>query len=80
MSITKVTATRQFEKDLKKVPAFIQKKVMFWVFLVESQGIAETAKSRGYHDEPLKGSRKGQRSVRMYRAYRLIYRVVKDRI
>ena len=80
MSITKVTATRQFEKDLKKVPAFIQKKVMFWVFLVESQGIAETAKSRGYHDEPLKGSRKGQRSVRMNRAYRLIYRVVKDRI
>lgn len=80
MSITKVTATKKFEKDLKKVPDFIRKKVIFWVFLVESQGLAKTAKSKGFHDEPLKGNRKGQRSVRMNRAYRLIYRIVQDRI
>jgi len=27
----------------------------------------------GYHDEPLKGDRRGQRSVRLNRAYRVIY-------
>jgi proteic killer suppression protein len=80
MQITQITATKKFEKDLKNVPDFIQKKVLLWVFLVETQGLAETSKSKGYHDEPLKGSRKGQRSVRMNRSYRLIYRVVKDRV
>ena len=30
--------------------------------------------------EPLKGERKGQRSVRMNKAYRLIYKIIKDRI
>lgn len=28
---------------------------------------------QGYHDEPLKGDRKGQRSVRLNKAYRAIY-------
>ena len=37
-------------------------------------------KSRGYHDEPLQGIRRGQRSVRMNKAYRLIYRLIEDRV
>ena len=28
---------------------------------------------KGFHDEPLKGKRQGQRSVRLNRAYRAIY-------
>ena len=28
----------------------------------------------GYHDEPLKGKRKGQRAVRLSKGYRAIYR------
>jgi len=35
--------------------------------------MGEVRKLRGYHDEPLKGKRKGQRSIRLNRAYRLIY-------
>lgn len=31
----------------------------------------------GFHDEPLKGDRKGQRSIRLNRAYRAIYVVSK---
>ncbi len=80
MQLTKVSATKQFEKDLKKVPDFIRKKVMLWVLIVESQGLAQVAKSPGFHDEPLKGARQGQRSVRMNKAYRLIYRVIADRV
>ena len=77
---TKITRSRSFEKQLDKVPDFIQKKVLFWIYLVESNGVWEVMKSAGFHDEPLKGDRKGQRSVRMNRAYRLIYHVIQDRV
>jgi len=77
---TKVSRTRGFEKQLAKVPGFIRKKVIFWVFLVESNGVWEVMKSRGFHDEPLKGERKSQRSVRLNKAYRLIYRIISDRV
>ena len=77
---TKVSRTKTFEKQLSKVPDFIRKKVIFWVFLVETNGLTEVMKTPGFHDEPLKGERKGQRSVRMNRAYRLIYRLIEDRV
>lgn len=77
---TKVSRTRAFEKQLSKVPDFIQRKVVFWIFLVESCGLAEVMKQPGFHDEPLRGDRAGQRSVRMNRAYRLIYRIIQDRL
>jgi proteic killer suppression protein len=44
------------------------------VALVEESGIREVRRSKGLHDEPLKGKRLGQRSVRLNRAYRAIYR------
>ncbi|MBI2518843.1 MAG: hypothetical protein HYV97_00420 [Bdellovibrio sp.] len=77
---TRISRSKTFEKKLTKVPDFIRKKVMFWVFLVESSGVAEVMKSPGYHDEPLKGERKGQPSVRLNKAYRLIYRIIEARI
>lgn len=77
---TKISHSRGFEKQLDKVPDFIQKKVLFWIFLVESNGIWEVMKSPGFHDEPLKGDRKGQRSVRLNKGYRLIYHVIQDRV
>lgn len=77
---TKVSRSKTFEKQLARVPDFIRKKVIFWVFLVETNGLAEVMKSPGFHDEPLKGDRKGQRSVRMNKAYRLIYHVIQDRV
>ncbi|STY25350.1 Plasmid maintenance system killer protein [Legionella taurinensis] len=33
----------------------------------------EVRKIPGFHDEPLKGNRVGQRSIRLSRAYRAIY-------
>jgi len=38
----------------------------------------QVRKLPGYHDEPLKGDRKGQRSVRLNRAYRAIYEESED--
>lgn len=77
---TRVSRSKAFDKQLARVPDFIRSKVLFWVFLVETNGLAEVMKSPGFHDEPLKGDRKGQRSVRMNKAYRLIYHVIQDRV
>ncbi len=77
---TRISRSKVFEKQLARVPDFIRKKVIFWSFLVETNGLAEVMKSPGFHDEPLKGERKGQRSVRMNKAYRLIYHVIQDRV
>jgi proteic killer suppression protein len=43
---------------------------------VESGGLPEVRKIPGFHDEPLQGQRIGQRSIRLSRAYRAIYRCV----
>ena len=61
------------EKQLDRVPEVIARKFRLWVALVEESGIREVRKHKGFHDEPLKGRRRGQRSVRLNRAYRAIY-------
>ena len=33
----------------------------------------------GYHDEPLKGMRAGQRSIRLSKSYRAIYELKRER-
>ena len=68
-----VTVTRQAEKQLKRVPAHIRAAVYLWVESVERLGLARVRQIPGYHDEPLKGQRLGQRSIRLNRAYRLFY-------
>jgi proteic killer suppression protein len=44
-----------------------------WVDDVGHRGLSEVRKIPGYHDEPLKGERLGQRSIRLSRSYRAIY-------
>jgi proteic killer suppression protein len=56
----------------------IAKKLRLWVAAVEAFGLDEVRRSPGYHDEPLKGPRKGQRSIRLNQAYRAIYVVKRD--
>ena len=61
------------EKQLRKLPDFIQRKFLAWAKAVEEEGLLNVRRLPGYHDEPLKGTRQGQRSVRLNRAYRAIY-------
>jgi proteic killer suppression protein len=65
------------KKDLKKVPLFIALKLEAWIEDVGHRGLIEVRKVPGYHDEALKGKRKGQRSIRLNIAYRAIYVVNK---
>ena len=66
------------EKDIDKLPVHIAEKLKFWANDVNNNGIIEVRKCKGYHDEPLKGDRKGQRSIRLSKSYRAIY--IEDKI
>ena len=74
-----VKVTTKALKDLKKVPLPIALKLTAWVEDIGNRGLSEVRKISGYHDEPLKGKRKGQRSIRLNIAYRAIY-VIKSNV
>ena len=76
MDIRKVTLSKSAERDLKKLPRHIILKLVSWVEDVGERGVLEVRKAVGYHDEPLKGKRVGQRSIRLSKKYRAIYEVV----
>lgn len=78
--IRSVILSKRAKKDLLKVPTYIAEKLMAWVESVESDSLEETRKISGHHDEPLKGDRKGQRSIRLSKAYRAIYEIKKNGI
>lgn len=75
--IKAIRLTKRVENELQKIPKHILKKFRAWVDSVETDGLEETRKLKGLHDEPLHGKRKGQRSVRLSRAYRAIYSIKK---
>ena len=68
-----VEISTEAEKNLKKIPGNLVMKLALWVKHVNNEGIIQVRKIKGYHDEPLKGKRKGQRSIRLNKAYRAIY-------
>jgi len=47
---------------------------MAWIEAVEEDGLEATRRVPGFHDEPLKGPRRGQRSIRLSRQWRAIMR------
>ena len=53
---------------------------MAWVDDVENRGVEEVRKTPGYHDERLKGKRKGERSIRLSKSYRAVYKIKRDSI
>jgi proteic killer suppression protein len=53
-------------------------KLLAWVEAVEEDGLEATRRVPGFHDEPLKGKRRGQRSIRLSRQWRAIYEIRTD--
>jgi len=70
---TSVELSDKAKKQLKKLPQHIVFKFYTWVEFLSEVGLLEVRKSTGFHDEPLKGNRKGQRSIRLNKSYRAIY-------
>jgi proteic killer suppression protein len=77
--ITEVKITRQALKALKRTPLYIQEKFSAWIVAVHKAGLRETSKRPGWHDEPLHGDRKGQRSIRLNKLWRAIYIIKENR-
>ncbi len=77
-NIFDVEVSTKAGKDLRKVPLYIALKLQTWIDAVGHSGLDEVRKIPGYHDEPLTGKRKGQRSIRLNIAYRAIYTINKD--
>lgn len=75
-----VKVTSGVKKSLHKIPLPIKKKLFTWVVAVEERGLNEVRKIPGYHDEPLKGDRQGQRSIRLNKQWRAIYRIVNKKV
>ena len=76
--IAEVEISRRAQKQLKKVPRQIVRNLQVWVQAIMAVGLEEVRKIPGYHDEPLKGDRLGQRSIRLSRSYRAIYEIKAD--
>ncbi len=53
-------------------------KLQAWIEAVESEGLELVRRVPGFHDEPLHGPRRGQRSIRLSRSYRAIYELWAD--
>ena len=70
-----ISLSRLVEKQLQKLPSYIKDHFEEWIDSIEKIGLIETRKLSGYYDEPLQGKRKGQRSIRLSRSYRVIYKV-----
>jgi proteic killer suppression protein len=79
-SCYEVVLTRRAAKQLDRMPIYVVRKLEAWRELVEVEGLPEAQKIPGFHDEPLRGIRAGQRSVRLSRAYRAIYRKIEAKI
>jgi len=78
--VNKVILSKTAQKQLKKIPTHIRNNFHIWAGQVEMLTIQEIRKISGYHDEPLFGSKKGQRSIRLSRAYRAFYIEKEDKI
>ncbi|MBC7713053.1 MAG: type II toxin-antitoxin system mRNA interferase toxin, RelE/StbE family [Rhizobacter sp.] len=66
------------KKQIKKLPKNIVEAIEIWATSLYEVGLNKTRMKSGYHDEPLKGKREGQRSIRLNRSYRLIYEETVD--
>ncbi len=68
-----VKLTKTAQNGLASCPDYIASKFKYWVSLVETMGLVSVREIKGFHDEPLKGKRSGQRSIRLNKSYRAIY-------
>ena len=69
---------RDIEKVCKRLPPVVVKKYELWKDIVFRHGPDKLREFPGFHDEKLKGERKGQHSSRLSLQYRVIYTVERD--
>jgi proteic killer suppression protein len=78
--ITRIELTKKASKELSKAPTQVHDKFMSWSKYVKDFGLLEARKIKGFHDEPLTGNRKGQRSIRLNKQWRAIYIIINNKV
>jgi proteic killer suppression protein len=73
--ISGVLIAERARRQLRRAPGHIVSKLMAWIEAVEEDGLEATRRVLGFHDESLKGKRRGQRSIRLSRQWRAIYEI-----
>ena len=71
---------RRLDRQLAKCPDDILKRYEKWKDIVALSGPQGLRVIKGFHDEALRGEWKGYRSSRLGQQYRVIYKVVKEKI
>jgi len=66
---------RGIARMCRKLPVNVVKKYELWKYIIFRHGPEKLKEFRGFHDEKLKGNRRGQRSSRLSAQYRVIYTV-----
>lgn len=69
---------RDIEKQCRKLPEAVLKKYELWKDIVFRHGPEKVKEFPSFHDERMKGERKGQRASRLSLQYRVIYTVERD--
>lgn len=78
--IKTVRLSDSVQKQLRKMDVRVRTKLLAWAMAVEKDGLEKVRRIPGYHDEPLSGDRKGQRSVRLNKHWRAIYVIEGDQV
>lgn len=71
---------RRVAKQLNAVPLDVLKKYEKWKDIVMLSGPQGLRKIKGLRDESLRGEWKGHRSSRLNQQYRVIYKVVSEKV
>ncbi len=71
---------RDIQKKCSMLPISVVKKYELWKNIVFRHGPDKLKDFPGFHDEKMKGKRKGQRSSRLSLQYRVIYEVERETV
>ncbi len=71
---------RNVQRRVRKLPDEILRRYEKWKDIVEMSGPQGLRLIRGFHDESLRGDRKGHRSSRPSDQYRVIYRIERKKL
>ena len=79
MASNRVYTSKGCFKKLKNLPKVIREAVWVWIDSVEKKGVEQVRREKkGYRDKVLQGKRRGQRSIRLNKDYRLFYSMDKN--
>jgi toxin HigB-1 len=75
-----VYENRRVARTLSRIPTEILKRYEKWKDIVRISGPSGLRLIKGFHDEALRGERKGHRSSRLSLQFRVIYKIERDQV